>query len=60
MALGKAQQNAFVESSNGSLRAGLLDEEIFDSLIEAQRKLAPWHCYYNTVRSHPSLANQTS
>lgn len=52
-------QNAFIESFNGSLRDELLNEEIFDSLDDARRKLALWRYDYNTVRPHSSLANQT-
>ena len=37
---GKPQQNAFIESFNGSLRDELLKEEIFDSMDDARRKLA--------------------
>ena len=37
---GKSQQNAFIESFNGSLRDELLNEEIFDSPDDARRKLA--------------------
>ncbi len=39
---GKPQQNAFIESFNGSLRDELLNEEIFDTLDDAWRKLALW------------------
>jgi putative transposase len=56
---GKPQQNAFIESFNGSLRDELLNEEIFDTLEDARRKLALWRYDYNTVRPHSSLANQT-
>lgn len=56
---GKPQQNAFIESFNGSLRDELLNEEIFNSLDDARRKLALWRYDYNTVRPHSSLANQT-
>ncbi|MCB1337803.1 MAG: IS3 family transposase [Maritimibacter sp.] len=56
---GKPQQNAFIESFNGSLRDELLNEEIFDTLDEARRKLALWRYDYNTVRPHSSLGNQT-
>ena len=52
---GKPQQNAFIESFNGSLRDELLNEEIFDSIEEARRKLALWRYDYNTVRPHSSL-----
>ncbi len=51
---GKPQQNAFIESFNGSLRDELLNEELFDSLADARRKLAVWRYDYNNVRpTHP-------
>ena len=56
---GKPQQNAFIESFNGSLRDELLNEEIFDSLDDARRKLALWRYDYNTIRPHSSLGNKT-
>lgn len=56
---GKPQQNAFIESFNGSLRDELLNEEMFDSLDDARRKLALWRYDYNSVRPHSSLGNQT-
>ena len=55
---GKPQQNAFIESFNGTLRDELLNEEIFDTLEDARRKLALWRYDYNTVRPHSSLDNQ--
>ncbi len=56
---GKPQQNAFIESFNGSLRDELLNEDIFDSLYDARRKLALWRYDYNNARPHSSLGNQT-
>jgi putative transposase len=56
---GKPQQNAFIESFNGSLRDELLNEEWFDSLPDARRKLALWRYDYNNVRPHSSLGNRT-
>ena len=56
---GKPQQNAFIESFNGSLRDELLNEESFDSLDDARRKLALWRYDYNHVRPRSSLENQT-
>ncbi len=56
---GKPQQNAFIESFNGSLRDELLNEELFDSLADARRKLAVWRHDYNNVRPHTSLGNRT-
>jgi len=42
-----------------SLRDELLNEEIFDTLDDARRKLALWRYDYNAVRPHSSLGNQT-
>lgn len=56
---GKPQQNAFIESFNGSLRDECLNEEIFDSLADARRKLALWRYDYNNVRPHSSLGGRT-
>ena len=56
---GKPQQNAFMESFNGSLRDECLNEEMFDNLDDARRKLALWRYDYNNVRPHSSLGNQT-
>ncbi len=39
---GKPQQNAFIAAFNGSLRDELLNEEMFDNLDDARRKLALW------------------
>lgn len=58
IAPGKPQQNAFIESFNGSLRDECLNEELFDTLEEARRKLALWRYDYNHVRPHSSLNNQ--
>ena len=56
---GKPQQNGFIESFNGSLRDELLNEEMFDSLADARRKLAVWRYDYNHTRPHSSLQNRT-
>lgn len=56
---GKPQHNAFIESFNGRLRDELLNEEMFDSLDDARRKLALWRYEYNSVRPHSSFGNQT-
>lgn len=56
---GKPQQNGYIESFNGSLRDECLNEEIFDSLADARRKLALWRYDYNNVRPHSSLGNKT-
>lgn len=56
---GKPQQNAFIASFNGGLRDELLNEEMFDSLDNARRKLALRRYNYKNVRPHSSLENQT-
>ena len=56
---GKPQQSAFIENFNESLRDELLNEELFDSLDDARRKLALLPYDYNSVRPHSSLGNQT-
>jgi putative transposase len=56
---GKPQQNGFIESFNGSLRDELLNEELFDTIDDARRKLALWRYDYNNVRPHSSLGNKT-
>lgn len=49
------QQNGF----NGSLRDELLNEDLFDTLDDARRKLAFWQYDYNNVRPQSSLGSQT-
>ena len=56
---GKPQQNAYIQSFNGSLRDACLNEEIFDSLADARHKLALWRPDYNNVRPHSSLGDKT-
>jgi putative transposase len=41
IALGKPQQNAFIESFNGRLRDELLNETLFSSLAHAREALSP-------------------
>lgn len=57
--LGRPQQSGFFESFNGSLRDECLNEEIFDSLADARRKLAIWRYDCNNVRPHSSLGKKT-
>ena len=59
IAPGKPQQNAFIESFNGRLRDELLNEEIFDSLADARRRLARWRHDYNHTRPHSALSGLT-
>jgi putative transposase len=57
IALGKPQQNAFIESFNGRRRDELLNETLFSSLAHARAALAQWKLDYNTVRPHSSIGN---
>ena len=59
IAPGKPTQNAFIESFNGRLRDELLNEEVFDSLADARKKLAMWRYDYNNVRPHSALGGST-
>lgn len=56
---GKPTQNAFIESFNGRLRDELLNEEVFDTLADARRRLARWRHDYNHVRPHSALGGLT-
>ena len=56
IALGKPQQNGFVESFNSRLRDECLNEHLFPSLAAARRIIEAWRTNYNTVRPHSSLA----
>jgi len=53
--LGEPQQNASIESFNGSLRDEHLNEELFDRLADARRKLAVWRYHCNNARPHSPL-----
>ena len=57
IAPGKPQQNAFVESFNGSFRDECLNETLFSSLDEARQKITEWKEDYNQIRPHSSLDN---
>ena len=55
---GKPQQNAIVESFNGSMRDECLNEELFESLDHANCCIQVWRHHYNHSRPHSSLGNQ--
>src|SRR5579884_2521546 len=52
---GRPQQNAYVERFNGSMRRELLNQEEFDSVLEARVLIEEWVDQYNTVRPHRGL-----
>ena len=48
-------ENGYIESFNGKLRDGLLNGEIFTTLLEAKVLIENWRREYNTIRPHSSL-----
>ena len=59
IAPGKPTQNAFVESFNGRLRDGCLNETLFTSMAPARAVLAAWRQDYITIRPHSNLGGLT-
>jgi transposase InsO family protein len=53
---GSPWENGYIESFNGRLRDGLLNGEIFTTLLEAKVLIENWRREYNTIRPHSSLA----
>jgi transposase InsO family protein len=52
---GSPWENPYVESFNARLRDGLLNGEIFTTLLEAKVLIENWRREYNTIRPHSSL-----
>lgn len=52
---GSPWENGYIESFNGKLRDGLLNREIFDTLLEATVLVERWRKEYNQVRPHSAL-----
>jgi putative transposase len=52
---GSPWENGYIESFNGKLRDGLLNGEIFTTLLEAKVLVENWRREYNTIRPHSSL-----
>jgi len=52
---GSPWENGYVESFNGKLRDGLLNGEIFTTLLEAKVLIENWRREYNTIKPHSSL-----
>lgn len=52
---GSPWENGYVESFIGKLRDGLLNGEIFDTLLEAKVIIGNWRREYNQLRPHSSL-----
>ena len=56
---GKPNQNAFIESFNGTFRDGCLNQHWFESLSEARSTIERWRVEYNIERPHSSLGKMT-
>jgi putative transposase len=56
---GKPNQNAFIESFNGTFRDGCLNQHWFESLSEARKIIERWRVEYNIERPHSSLGMMT-
>ncbi len=56
---GKPTQNAFIESFNGRLREECLNDNQFQTLVEAQVVIEAWRKDYNEERPHGSLNGLT-
>lgn len=56
---GKPTQNAYIESFNGKFRDECLNEHVFVSLCDAQKKIEDWRQDYNANRPHRSLRQLT-
>ena len=56
---GKPQQNAFIESFNGTFRDDCLNLHWFTSLARARVIIETWRHDYNHIRPHSSLGERT-
>jgi transposase InsO family protein len=56
---GAPWQNPFAETFHARLRDELLNQEIFQTLKEADVIINQWRRYYNTERPHGALGMRT-
>ena len=56
---GKPNENAFIESFNGKFRDECLNQNLFETLDDARKKIEDWRIDYNEQRPHSSLKNLT-
>lgn len=59
IALGKPQQNGFIENFDGKLRDECLNETLFGTLGDARKTLEEWQEDCNWRRPHSALDNLT-
>jgi len=55
---GSPWENGYIESFNGKLRDELLNQEIFDTVLEAKTLVEKYRREYNTFRPHSALGYQ--
>lgn len=56
---GRPDQNAIIERFNRTYREDVLNAHLFETIDDAQQITDSWKSYYNDVRPHQSLNNQT-
>jgi putative transposase len=56
---GKPMENGYIESFNGKLREECLNQNWFESIEEARRKIEQWRVEYNEYRPHSALGQET-
>ena len=52
---GSPWENGYIESFNGKMRDELLNQEVFDTIVEAKVLVERWRIEYNQIRPHISL-----
>lgn len=52
-------ENGYIESFNGKLREECLNQNGFESIEEARRKIEQWRVEYNEYRPHSALGQET-
>lgn len=56
---GKPTQNGYIQSFNGRMRDGFLNESLFIDLGQVRQLIDAWAADYNGARSHSSLGYKT-
>ena len=53
--VGSPTQNAYIESFNGKFRDECLNEQWFETLVQARQEISRWRRDYNEVRPHSAI-----
>jgi len=56
---GKPMENGYIESFNGKLMEECLNQNRFESIEEARRKIEEWRVEYKEYRRHRALGQET-